>query len=383
MATIITKFSSTPSSVPSNTDLVEGELAVNTADKRLYTEDNGNVIIELGTNPSSITTTNITASGTVTANTAFSGNLTGNVTGNVTGDLTGNVTGNVTAASGTTTLNNLSVGGSVTGTLNTADLAVTGNITVSGTVDGIDVSDAVVFSDTDLTSASWFLDEDTLSSNSATKAASQQSIKAYIDTTLVNIGAFISDGTPVANDFAVFVDGTTVGGKSYAEVRALLDLEVGTDVQAYDADTAKLDVVQTFTAAQTINSLTLGGTVSGADNTVQRINLQDYGEVTNAIGSIGGGTQDIDLTSGNVVSATVDTSTTTFTFSNPTASDEGCGFILFLTNGGSQTVNWPASVDWPAATAPTLTAAGVDILVFNTIDGGTRWFGNLVGEAYA
>jgi len=103
--------------------------------------------------------------------------------------------------------------------------------------------------------------------------------------------------------------------------------------------------------------------------------LKDYGEVTNAIGSTGGGTQDIDLTLGNSVSATVDTSANTFTFSNPTASDELCGFTLMLTNGGSQTVNWPGTVDWAAATAPTLTASGVDALVFWTIDGGTIWNG--------
>ena len=109
--------------------------------------------------------------------------------------------------------------------------------------------------------------------------------------------------------------------------------------------------------------------------TVSEINLKDYGEITNAIGSIGGGTQDIDISLGNNVTATVDTGTTTFTFSNPTASDELCGFTLFLTNGGSQTVNWPASVDFPGGTAPTLTAAGLDILVFVTTDGGTIYHG--------
>lgn len=42
-------------------------------------------------------------------------------------------------------------------------------------------------------------------------------------------------------------------------------LVIGTDVQAYDADTAKTDVVQTFTAAQTFNSsnLKLAGSTSG------------------------------------------------------------------------------------------------------------------------
>ena len=119
----------------------------------------------------------------------------------------------------------------------------------------------------------------------------------------------------------------------------------------------------------------LSGAVTLFDSSLIRANLKDYGVVTNAIGGTGGGTQDIDLTLGNSVSATVDTSTNTFTFSNPTASDEMCAFSLILTNGGSQTVNWPGSVDWASATAPTLTSSGVDVLVFVTIDGGTIWHG--------
>ena len=138
-----------------------------------------------------------------------------------------------------------------------------------------------------------------------------------------------------------------------------------------------------FATGPTFTGLTLAGAVTGADQTVSAVNLKDYGEVTNAIGATGGGTQDIDLNDGNSVSATVDTSANTFTFSNPTASDELCGFTLTLTNGGSETVNWPASVDWAAATAPTLTAAGVDVLVFYTIDGGTIWYGFLAGAAMA
>jgi len=132
-----------------------------------------------------------------------------------------------------------------------------------------------------------------------------------------------------------------------------------------------------FGTAPTLTGATLAGELAGADNTVSRVNLKDYGEVTNAIGGTGGGTQDIDLTLGNAVSATVDTSANTFTFSNPTASDELCGFVLFLTNGGSQTVTWPGTVDWPSATAPTLSSSGVDIIVFQTIDGGTTWHGQV------
>jgi len=46
-----------------------------------------------------------------------------------------------------------------------------------------------------------------------------------------------------------------------------------------------------------------------------------------------------------------------------------------LVNGGSQTVNWPSSVDWPGGVVPTLTTSGTDILVFLTFDGGVIWHG--------
>ena len=47
------------------------------------------------------------------------------------------------------------------------------------------------------------------------------------------------------------------------------------------------------------------------------------------------------------------------------------------------TVTWPTSVDWPNATAPTLTAtaSAVDQFVFYTYDGGTTWYGFTAGQA--
>lgn len=120
---------------------------------------------------------------------------------------------------------------------------------------------------------------------------------------------------------------------------------------------------------------TWGATQDLNDNIVQKPVLKDYGETVNAIGAIGGGTQDIDLTLGNVVTGTVDTSETTFTFSNPSASGTSCSFTLILTNGGSQTVNWPVGTAWASGAAPALTASGVDVLTFFTVDAGTVWYG--------
>jgi len=131
----------------------------------------------------------------------------------------------------------------------------------------------------------------------------------------------------------------------------------------------------------TLAGLTLSAELAGADQTVSRVNLKDYGEVTNAIGNATG-SKTIDLTAGNSVTATT-TGATTWTFSNPTASDELCGFVLKLVNGGSATQTWPGSVDWPAATAPTLTTSGTDVLVFITCDGGTTWYGFTAGLALA
>jgi len=73
---LITKYSTTATTFPSSGDLDTGELAVNVADKRLYTEDDASNVVEIGTNPSNltlggavtITTGSATPNGTVTAN---------------------------------------------------------------------------------------------------------------------------------------------------------------------------------------------------------------------------------------------------------------------------------------------------------------------------
>lgn len=135
------------------------------------------------------------------------------------------------------------------------------------------------------------------------------------------------------------------------------------------------------TTAWTINDsdlATAGGELNMADNNLRRANLIDYGEVTNALGSVSGSTA-IDLTAGNSVTATIG-GTTSFSISNSTSADEQSGFVLYLTNAGSATVNWPGSVDWAGGTAPSsLTTSGKDILCFTTIDGGTTWYGFTAG----
>lgn len=107
-------------------------------------------------------------------------------------------------------------------------------------------------------------------------------------------------------------------------------------------------------------------------------------ETLNDLGS-GSGTRAINLANGNVVSATL-AGATTFTFTGATPST-ACSFGLYLTQDatGSRTVTWPASVKWAGGTAPTLSTAAnaIDVLVFETINGGTTWFGSLVGTNFS
>lgn len=85
-------------------------------------------------------------------------------------------------------------------------------------------------------------------------------------------------------------------------------------------------------------------------------------------------TSEIDLSKGVVFSKTV-SADTVFTFINA-PSGRAATFNLIITNGGSATITWPASVKWTDAAAPELTASGVDVLTFMTPNG-TTWYGTV------
>ena len=142
-------------------------------------------------------------------------------------------------------------------------------------------------------------------------------------------------------------------------------------------DIATRDGILTSTTATAAAALPkAGGTVTGlvnmSDQILQRTVLKDYGETKVAMAA-----HAVDLELGNVFTYTL-SGGQTVTFTNPPASGTAGSFTMIVTNGGSATLTWPTSVDWPAATAPTLTASGVDVLFFTTCDGGTIWYGTAV-----
>lgn len=121
-------------------------------------------------------------------------------------------------------------------------------------------------------------------------------------------------------------------------------------------------------------NLTLGG---------QAALVTGGGQETISTANASGATT-LNLANANVFNITL-TGNVTFTFSGAT-NGKACAFSLYLRQDatGSRTVTWPASVRWSGG-APTLTttASAIDILVFETLDGGTTWYGSLVGANFS
>jgi hypothetical protein len=75
----------------------------------------------------------------------------------------------------------------------------------------------------------------------------------------------------------------------------------------------------------------------------------------------------------------------TFTLTGATAGQlTQLELVLTQDGTGSRTVTWPASVKWSGG-APTLSAlaASVDRILLSSYNGGTTWYGDVIGKAYA
>lgn len=105
--------------------------------------------------------------------------------------------------------------------------------------------------------------------------------------------------------------------------------------------------------------------------------LGPVAEKSQALGTISGSVT-IDLSAGLSVSATVGGATSLAFTGVPTGG--ASVVVLRLTNGGSAVVTWPATIAWADSTTPALTAAGTDMIVLVTDDGGTSWLGNAAFE---
>jgi hypothetical protein len=106
--------------------------------------------------------------------------------------------------------------------------------------------------------------------------------------------------------------------------------------QDADADTAKTDVVQTFSVAQR-GAVTDHGSLIANTTFRQDFSLSNHFKMTLA---------------GNI------------TLNNPTNQVAGQSGAMEIINGGSYTVSFGSDFDFAAGTAPTITASGTDVLSY-------------------
>ena len=158
----------------------------------------------------------------------------------------------------------------------------------------------------------------------------------------------------------------------------------GTELNLLDgvtATTAELNYLDITTLGTSAASKAVTADANGDVIISQEFRAVSYNETYVAPTSSSNATT-INCEAGNYFKHTL-TENTTFTFSNPPASGTGFSFILHLIQDSSaRTVTWPNSVDWAAATAPTIsTGSGADdFYVFATSDGGTIWYGFTAGQ---
>jgi len=188
---------------------------------------------------------------------------------------------------------------------------------------------------------------------------------------VTNAELSILDGATVTTAELNILDGVTA---TAAELNIL---------DGVTATTAELNYVDGVTSAiQTQLDAKMTPTYTGDVDITGEFIADSYNETYAATS---GTTPSVDCEAGNAFSHTL-SGNTTFTFSNPPASGTAYSFSIEIIQDASAsgyTVTWPASVDWPAATAPTLTAtaSAKDVFVFYTRDGGTNWLGFTAGQA--
>ena len=209
---------------------------------------------------------------------------------------------------------------------------------------------------------------------------------------IVDLGTDALEFKDAYFDGTVEADAISIGGTAITSTAAELNILDGvtstaTELNLLDgvtATTAELNYLDITTLGTSAASKAVTADANGDVLVSQEFRAVSYNDTYVAPTSSSNATT-IACESGNYFKHTL-TENTTFTFSNPPASGTGFSFILHLIQDSTaRTVTWPGSVDWAAATAPTISTGNGDddFFVFATSDGGTIWYGFTAGQAMA
>ena len=210
----------------------------------------------------------------------------------------------------------------------------------------------------------------------------------------IDINSGSIDGTPIGANSANTGNFSTlsISGTAITSTAAELNILDGVTATATElnlldgvtATTTELNYVDVTTLGTSEASKVVTADANGDVNLAEELKAKSYNETYAAVTSSSNATT-VNCENGNAFSHTL-TENTTFTFSGEPASGTAFSFSIEIIQDASAsgyTVTWPTSVDWPSATAPTLTAtaSAKDVFVFYTRDGGTNWYGFTAGQA--
>lgn len=219
-------------------------------------------------------------------------------------------------------------------------------------------------------------------------------------------GTGLSGGGDLSADrtLAVSSDTTTqkievATGGTLQATRKRINFISGTNatvVAVDDSANNKVDVTVSASGGGGVGSATplaLGTAAAGVSTNASR---EDHVHPTTGLALATGGGQEgivtvngasgatpLSLATGNIFNVTL-TGNVTFSFAGAVAG-KACSFGLYISQDvtGGHTVTWPAGVKWSGGPPSLSTAASaVDILVFETINGGGVWFASLVGTNF-
>lgn len=289
--------------------------------------------------------------------------------------ISGDAGGNASTATALQTARTISLGGDLSGS---ASFDGTGNITITSTIGansvalGTDTTGNYVASGS--TSGNGI--SGSSSSEGGTFTVTSNATDANTGSTIVfrdasgnfsagTISAALNGNASTASALAtartIALSGDVTGSASFnGGSNITITATVADD--SHNHTISNVDGLQTALDAKApLASPSLTGTVTIA-------NLDITGRIKEDATST---TTSIDCSTGNYFYITIN-SNSTFTFGSVPSG--AYGFVLEVTHT-SGTITWPASVKWPADTAPTLTTGKTHLFVFVTDDGGTRWRG--------
>jgi len=196
----------------------------------------------------------------------------------------------------------------------------------------------------------------------------------------------IANLTPTDGVFIVGNGSTFVGESGNTALTSLGVTATATELNLLDGatvTTAEINYNDIATLGTSQDSKVVTADANGNIKLSEEVQATAYLETVVALS---GTTPTVDCDEANTFTLTTSGNTTfTFDYSGVNlTTDDSYGFTLRVTAGGTHTLSWPASVDWPGGTAPDAPASGeTDVLVFFTTDGGTTWYGFQAGDALA